>query len=224
MDIRWLGTMAYGQALQLQEELQEKRIHGEIPDTLLLLEHPPVLTMGRRARPENILVSRDSLAQRGVSVVDINRGGDVTYHGPGQLVGYPIFDLREQGRDIRLFMHRLEAIFVALLSRYGVEAHAEEGRHTGVFHGTDKLVAFGISVRQWVTMHGFAFNVQPDLTHFSWILPCGLSDRGVTSVEALIGRRLDLAEVAQEVGVLFRLTFEKNAQRPEGNGWEGGPA
>lgn len=207
MDIRWLGTMEYTQALRLQEELQAQRICGEIPDTLLLLDHPPVLTMGRRAQPGNILLSRETLEQRGVSVVDINRGGDVTYHGPGQLVGYPIFDLREQGRDIRLFMNRLEGIFITLLSRYGIEAHSEDGRHTGVFHGNDKLVAFGISVRQWVTMHGFAFNVHPDLTHFSWIVPCGLADRGVTSVEVLIGRRLELEEVAQEVGVLFQQTF-----------------
>ena len=106
MEIRWLGTMEYRQALQLQEDLQEKRIHGQCPDTLLLLEHPPVLTMGRRASSDNILISREALEQRGVSVVEINRGGDVTYHGPGQLVGYPIFDLREQGRDIRLFMNR----------------------------------------------------------------------------------------------------------------------
>lgn len=215
MEIRWLGTMEYRQALQLQEDLQEKRIHGQCPDTLLLLEHPPVLTMGRRASSDNILISREALEQRGVSVVEINRGGDVTYHGPGQLVGYPIFDLREQGRDIRLFMNRLEGIFVTLLSRYGIEAHSEDGRHTGVFHGHDKLVAFGISVRQWVTMHGFAFNVQPDLTHFSWILPCGLSDRGVTSVEALTGRRLSLEQVAQDVGALFQQTFQQPYQYVE---------
>ncbi len=215
MDIRWLGTMEYMQALQLQEELQAQRIRGEIPDTLLLLEHPPVLTMGRRAQADNILLSREALEKRGISVVDINRGGDVTYHGPGQLVGYPIFDLREQGRDIRLFMNRLEGIFITLLTRYGIEAHAEDGRHTGVFHGNDKLVAFGISVRQWVTMHGFAFNVQPDLTHFSWIVPCGLADRGVTSVGVLTGRRLELEQVAQQVGDLFLQTFAQGFQSPE---------
>ena len=213
MDIRWLGTMEYGEALRLLEDLQEARIRNEVPDTLLLLEHPPVLTMGRRANEANIRLPRETLRAMGVSVVDVNRGGDVTYHGPGQLVGYPIFDLRAQGRDIRLFLTRLESIFLTLLDRYGVAAHAESGVHTGIFAGTDKLVAIGISVRQWVTLHGFAFNVSTNLSHFDWIIPCGLSDRGVTSLCALTGQPVSLESIADEVAALFRETFESDGTR-----------
>lgn len=215
MDIRMMGIMAYDEALQLQESLQAARIRDEIPDTLLLLEHPPVITMGRRAKQENILVPRQVLDRMGVQVTDINRGGDVTYHGPGQMVGYPIFDLKHHGRDIRLFLERLEDIFIQVLSRYGIEAHRETGRHTGVFAGPDKIVAFGISVRQWVTLHGFAFNINTDLSHFSWIVPCGLEDRGVTSMQKLLGRLVPMKQVMEEVAVLFQEVFPGDEDLPE---------
>ncbi len=207
MDIRMMGNMAYDEALQLQEGLQSARIRDGIPDTLLLLEHPPIITMGRRASPANILAPRIVLERLGVRVVDINRGGDVTYHGPGQLVGYPIFDLKRHGRDIHLFLERLEDIFIRILARYGIQAHRESGRHTGVFAGTDKIVAFGISVRQWVTLHGFAFNVNTDLSHFDWIVPCGLEDRGVTSMKKLLGYPVPMGQVMEEVAALFQEVF-----------------
>ncbi len=207
MDVRMLGKMPYPEALHLQECLQAARIADEIPDTLLLLEHPPVLTMGRRASYSNILLSKEQLDQLAVEVVDVSRGGDVTYHGPGQLVGYPIFDLKQHGKDIRLFLHRMEEIFIRILSEYGVDAHRETGTHTGVFAGTDKLVAFGVSVRQWVTMHGFAFNINTDLSHFEWIVPCGLQDRGVTSLARLLGREICMDEISNRVAELFRETF-----------------
>jgi lipoyl(octanoyl) transferase len=210
MDIRMMGNMAYEEALRLQESLQSARILNTIPDTLLLLEHPPVLTMGRRASTANILMSTENLDAMGVRVVDINRGGDVTYHGPGQLVGYPIFDLKGHGRDIRLFLERLEELFIRILALYGIRAHGETGRHTGVFCGTDKIVAFGISVRQWVTMHGFAFNVNTDLSHFEWIVPCGLEDRGVTSMQKLLGRPVPMDQVVGQVAALFQEMFPGN--------------
>ncbi len=210
MDIRMMGNMAYAEALHLQESLQAARIQGEIPDTLLLLEHPPVITMGRRASPANILMPKEVLDGMGVQVVDINRGGDVTYHGPGQLVGYPIFDLKCHGRDIRLFLERLEELFIRILALYGIQAHGETGRHTGVFCGTDKIVAFGISVRQWVTMHGFAFNVNTDLSHFEWIVPCGLEDRGVTSMRKILGRPVPMRQVMDQAAELFKEMFPGN--------------
>ena len=215
MDIRMMGNMAYEEALQLQERLQAARMENEIPDTLLLLEHPPVITMGRRASPANILAPKNVLDRLGVRVVDINRGGDVTYHGPGQLVGYPIFDLKRHGRDIHFFLERLEDIFIRILARYGIQAHRETGRHTGVFVGTDKIVAFGISVRQWVTLHGFAFNVNTDLSHFEWIVPCGLEDRGVTSLKKLLGQPVPMGQVLEEVAALFREVFPGDPAFPD---------
>lgn len=194
----------------MQEELQEARVRDEIPDTLLLLEHPPVLTLGKRTQPGNIRLSPEELSALAVEVFPVNRGGDVTYHGPGQLVGYPILDLKQHGRDINLFTEGLSTVFIRLLAQeYGIVAHSESSRHTGVFVGSDKITAFGISVRHWVTMHGFAFNVNTDLSHFDWIVPCGLTDRGVTSLERLTGVKQDMNQVMDGVEAQFREIFGK---------------
>lgn len=198
--VQRLGLYSYREALALQEHTQLERIAGHIPDTLLLLEHPPVLTLGKRTQPGHIRLSEAERLALGVETVEINRGGDVTYHGPGQLVGYPIFDLKQHGKDIRQFVGNLETVFIRLMAeQYGITAHAETDRHTGVFVGTDKLTAFGISVRQWVTMHGFAFNVNTNLQHFDWIIPCGLTDRGVTSIERLTGKQQQMQQVTDLV-------------------------
>jgi len=204
------GRLDYKEALELQEETQRKRIEGSIPDTLILLEHFPVLTLGRRGDEQNILRSREELAAAGVSVYDVNRGGDVTYHGPGQIVGYPVMDLKEMGRDIKDYVFRIEEVFIRLLSaEFGIRAEREDKKYTGVWVGNDKITAIGIAVRQWVTMHGFAFNVNTDLSHFGWINPCGLSEKGVTSVQKLTGVEADFARVNDLVVKYFFEVFER---------------
>ncbi|MCD6322937.1 MAG: lipoyl(octanoyl) transferase LipB [Clostridiales bacterium] len=195
-----LGTMEYGECLELQRRLRDKRIAGDIRDTLLLVEHTPVLTMGRRGQNENVVVSEGFLKKKGIDVHWVERGGDVTYHGPGQLVVYPIFDLTGFGRNIHTFVDNLiNAIMNVLKEEFNIEAHREDGKHTGVYIGTDKIAAIGLAIRRWVSMHGFAFNVNTDLSHFRWIVPCGLGDRGVTSVKEQIGNEADFELVKNKI-------------------------
>ena len=195
-----LGTMEYGECLELQRRLRDKRIAGDIKDTLLLVEHTPVLTMGRRGQNENVIVSEEFLKKKGIDVHWVERGGDVTYHGPGQLVVYPIFDLTGFGRNIHTFVDNLiNAIMNVLKEEFNIEAHREDGKHTGVYIGTDKIAAIGLAIRRWVSMHGFAFNVNTDLSHFRWIVPCGLGDRGVTSVKEQIGNEADFELVKNKI-------------------------
>jgi lipoyl(octanoyl) transferase len=204
-----LGLIEYGEALALQETLVEKRQQGLIGDTLLLLEHPPVLTLGVRGDEANILASREELEAAGVTIFRVGRGGDVTYHGPGQVVGYPILDLSTHGRDIKRFVWNVEEVFVRLLQQeFGIEAGRGEQKYTGVWVGDEKITAIGIAVKRWVTMHGFAFNVNTDLSHFGWINPCGLTDRGVTSLQKLTGRMQDFERVTQLVAEYFASVFD----------------
>lgn len=207
-----LGSIDYREALALQEKLQKQRIEGNCPDTLLLLEHPAVLTMGTRGENRNIVLERSELEKLGVQVVDCNRGGDVTYHGPGQIVGYPIMDLKNHGRDIRSFVHRLEQVFINILKEtFEMDSYPGEGKYTGVFVGVDKLTAIGIAVSRWVTMHGFAFNVNTELSHFNWIVPCGLQDRGVTSLKKLLGQPVDIQQMNSLIIQQFELLFNVHA-------------
>ncbi len=195
-----LGTKGYGQCLELQRKLRDQRIAGQIGDTLLLVEHAPVLTMGRRGQDDNVVVSGKFLKKQGIDVFGIERGGDVTYHGPGQLVVYPIFDLAGFGKDIHKFVERLQdSVMKVLDEEFGIEAHKEDGKHTGVYVGNNKITAIGLAFRRWVSMHGFAFNVNTDLSHYRWIIPCGLGDRGVTSVRELIGGEVDFYDVKKKV-------------------------
>jgi lipoyl(octanoyl) transferase len=202
-----LGVVDYAQALDLQRERVAARQAGAIPDTLLLLEHPHVYTLGRNAKKENLLFSPEQLAARGAQVFEIDRGGDVTYHGPGQLVGYPILDLAQHRRDIAWYMSSLEEVFIAVAREYGIQAAPLAGA-PGVWVGNDKLVALGVHISRWVTSHGFAFNVNTDLRYFDWIVPCGLRDKGVTSLQKLLGRRVEMAEVAEKVVRHFGRVFE----------------
>lgn len=196
--VEQLGVIGYEQGLKLQDKLVAERKAGSIPDTLLLLEHPHVYTLGRNAKKENVLISDDELAARGVQVFAINRGGDVTYHGPGQMVGYPIFDLTKHRRDVAWFMRSIEEVFIAVAGEYGVTAGRIVGV-PGVWVGNDKLVALGVHISRWVTSHGFAFNVNTDLRYFSWIVPCGLHDKGVTSLQKLLGRPVEMREANEKV-------------------------
>lgn len=195
-----LGTMEYGECLELQRKLRDKRIADKIDDTLLLVEHKPVLTMGRRGQDDNVVVSEEFLKENGIDVHWVERGGDVTYHGPGQLVVYPIFNLAGYGKDIHAFVNNLiDAVSRVLEDEFNLTAHREEGKHTGVYIGTDKIAAIGLAIRRWVSMHGFAFNVNTDLSHFRWIVPCGLGDRGVTSVKEQTGNEADFELVKNKI-------------------------
>lgn len=190
----WLGRMAYRPCWELQRRLASARAAGALPDVLLLVEHPPVFTLGRSARPEHVLWDEEECRRRGVEVVAVDRGGDVTYHGPGQLVGYPIVHLGELGLGVRAYVHALEQAMIDLLQRMGVSAHRAPGL-PGVWIGRAKIGAIGVRVSRGVTTHGFAFNVDPEVEHFTGIVPCGLRDRGVTTLAAVLGRPVPLGEV-----------------------------
>lgn len=178
-----LGLVPYGEALERQRALADDRIAGRLPhDTLLLLEHPHVVTLGRGAKQTSLPIDPEALRRRGIDVFEIERGGDVTYHGPGQLVGYPIFDLTQHRRDLHWFLRRLEETLIAALDTLGVAGERREG-YTGVWTAGRKIASIGIHVRQWVTWHGFALNVTTDLSAFDLIVPCGIPDVVMTSVE-----------------------------------------
>lgn len=208
LEIIKLGKMEYGEALAIQENLLGRRQKDEIGDSLLLVEHFPVLTVGRNGDRANILATPEELSKAGASVFDVSRGGDVTYHGTGQLTGYPILHLDCCGKDIRRFTGLLQETFIRLLEmEYGISSSPAEGKYTGVWVGNSKITAIGIAVKRWVTMHGFAFNINTDLTHFRWIVPCGLVDRGVTSLEKLTGAKQDFWQVANKVAEYFCEVF-----------------
>lgn len=191
-----LGLVEYGEAYRLQRRLHRQRLDGEISDTLLLLEHPPTLTIGRSGSLDNVLVSREQLTREGITLFFISRGGDVTYHGPGQLVGYPIMDLGEREKDIHRYVHDLEEVIIRTLREFSISATRDEG-HAGVWVGKEEVAAIGLSIRRWVTMHGFALNVNPNLNHFSLINPCGLPDRKATSISQILGHEVPI-EIATE--------------------------
>jgi lipoyl(octanoyl) transferase len=216
--VEHLGLVDYADGLCLQRERIAARKAGVIPDTLLLLEHPPVYTLGRNAKKDNILLSTEQLAARGVQVFEIDRGGDVTYHGPGQLVGYPILDLTQHRRDIAWYMRSLEEVLIGVARDCGILAGRLAGA-PGVWVGNDKLAAMGVHVSRWVTSHGFAFNVNTDLRYFEWIVPCGLRDKGVTSLEKLLGRRVEMDEVVgkaiRQFGTVFDLEMVEKVESRE---------
>lgn len=204
-----LGKVNYGEGLLLQERLVASRQRGTVPDTLLLLEHPPVLTIGRHGDRRNVLVPDSLLEEEGIKVYEVNRGGDVTYHGPGQLVGYPIIDLKGYGRDVHAYYANLEQVFIDVLSEYQLAARRDES-YPGVWVGNKKITAIGVAVKKWVTMHGFAFNVRPDLRHFKLINPCGIVDRGVTSLEQCVPAGIDPVQVEEQVIQSFARIFDLN--------------
>lgn len=199
LHIYQLGRVAYGPTLALQERLRDARIAGDIPDTLLLLEHTPVITFGRGARQAHLLASSAQLAERGVERFDIGRGGDVTYHGPGQLVGYPIIDLRPDRQDVRKYVSALEEIMIRVAKNHGLTANRIAGLN-GTWVEARKIGAVGVRISKWVTMHGFALNVNTDLEAFNLIVPCGIPDKAVTSLAGEVGHELDLDAVAAETG------------------------
>jgi lipoate-protein ligase B len=200
--------------LALQKDRHARVVSGEIDDTLFLLEHEPVITLGRNSGDGHLLASRDRLAAEGVEVFETGRGGDVTYHGPGQIVGYPILHLRDQERDVRQFVTCLEEIMIRVAADFGVEAGRIEGMR-GIWAGGAKLGAVGVRIAQWTTMHGFAFNVQSGMAGFELIVPCGLHGREVTSLAELTGRSVDLATVEERVQVHAGLVLDRQIEVAE---------
>ncbi|MBI2847057.1 MAG: lipoyl(octanoyl) transferase LipB [Chloroflexi bacterium] len=200
------GQVPYDKALALQDSIREMRVAGKIPDTLILLEHPPVITLGRSGNMENILVPSETLAALGVSLSPTSRGGDVTYHGPGQLVGYPILDLSGYGQDVHSYLRAVEEVLIQALADFGIRAGRVAGL-TGVWVDNKKIAAIGIHIRRWVTMHGFALNVNPNLSHFSLIHPCGIKDRPVTSMAQLLSHDVDMNLVRESVIHSFSRVF-----------------
>ncbi len=201
-----LGRMPYPEAWILQKRVHAQRVEGKIPDTLLLVEHPPVVTRGRTPGALHLRVPLPHLKAQGIEFYEVERGGDVTFHGPGQLVGYPIFQIPRRLAGIRPFVRALETALIQALQSFGIPAHTDP-KYTGVFVGPHKIVAIGIAVRRWVAFHGFALNVHTDLRYFDLIVPCGITDRGVTSMERELKRPIRLDEVKPAVVRAFESVF-----------------
>jgi len=209
LDVRRLGLVPYGEALDLQKELVEERRAGRVPDLLMLLQHPPVITLGvRRDSRSHITASEGQLAMHGVEVHEAGRGGDVTYHGPGQIVGYPILDLRPDRCDVHRYVRDLEQVMIRVCADYGISAHRVDGL-SGAWVGTEKIGAIGVRISRWITSHGFAFNVNTRLEDFQLIVPCGIADRGVTSLGKLLGGELPVAEVEDRFIRRFAEVFDR---------------
>lgn len=216
-----LGRVGYQEACQLQADLVDRRINDGISDTILLLEHPPTITVGKSGKPENILASQHELRKRGIPLFFSDRGGDVTYHGPGQLVVYPIIDLKNRDRDLHRYAYDLEEVIISTLGDFGIVATRDES-HRGVWVLDKEMAAIGLRVRRWVTMHGFALNVNTDLEPFSLINPCGFTDRGATSMAVLLGREVPMAAVTEGVLDRFSKVFgaEMKLLSPDSIDWE----
>ena len=207
LDVRSLGLVSYAEALALQSDLVEGRRDGELPDQLLLLEHPHVITMGTGSRPEHVLVDAAERERLRIELVEVGRGGDVTYHGPGQLVGYPILDLKSARKDVHRYLRDLETVLIDALKSLGVQGDSVKGQ-TGVWVDGRKIAAVGVRISSgWITSHGFALNVSTDLSYFKTIVPCGLEDVCVTSVSTELARPTEVAEVIPVVTNAFAAVF-----------------
>jgi len=208
-----LGLTDYFEVWDVQKALAGQRGEGSVTDTLLLLEHPHTYTLGRRGKLSDVLVDEATLEEIGVKVCHVDRGGEVTYHGPGQIVGYPIVDVRPLGGPVE-YVRTLEAVLINTMTDFGLEARREDGL-TGVWVGNDKIAAIGVKISQGIATHGFALNVNTNLSYFQHIVPCGIQDMVITSMERLLGRTVDLDEVAMCLvhyfGLLFRRTMEEEA-------------
>jgi len=183
IDVKRLGSMDYQAALGLQLDYLEKRINGEINDTLIFLQHTPTITIGRKGNKDNLLISEKILKQKKIKYYEVNRGGDITYHGPGQLVCYPIIDLKNHTKDVHKYLRTLEQIIIDVLLEFDIEARRIEGL-TGVFVKNSKIASIGVGIKRWVTFHGLSLNINTDLSYFDFIVPCGLNNNPVTSIKS----------------------------------------
>ncbi len=200
-----LGQKSYNEVWNLQKEMQLKRIKKEMDDVLILVEHNSVYTLGKNADTNHLLQNRD----KSIDVYNIERGGDITYHGPGQLVGYPILDLTNYKKSVSWYMRTLEQMIIEVLDEFDISAKREEGL-TGVWVGDEKIAAQGVRLSRWVTMHGFSINVNPDLSFYDGIIPCGIFDRGVTSIQKILGVNLKMEKVKSLVVDKFNKVFIRN--------------
>jgi lipoate-protein ligase B len=214
-----LGLIDYDDCLAAQRRMVELRLAGGAEDSLLLLEHAPVITVGTKGGEENLLVAPDRLERAGVKLHRTDRGGNITYHGPGQLVGYPIFDLRSHGKDVHLFLRNLEQVVIDVLADFGIAGERSPGL-TGVWVGGDKICSIGVAVRRWISYHGFALNVAPNFGHWALIHPCGLVGKRVTSMERLIGRSLDMDAVKRSTIDKFAKVFALSPMQIDGLPWK----
>ncbi|MGQ0560389.1 MAG: lipoyl(octanoyl) transferase LipB [Gemmatimonadota bacterium] len=211
LQVTRLGTIPYGDALQLQASLVEQRRASAIPERLLLLEHPHVITLGTSSRDDHVLVDAEERKLLGIELFETGRGGDVTYHGPGQLVGYPILDLKPDRCDLHRYVRDIEEVLMRALRTLGLECGRKPGL-TGVWHGEEKIAAIGVRVSSgWITSHGFALNVNTDLAFFDAIVPCGIREHGVTSMKRALGRAIEMADVCDAVAASFAAVFELEA-------------
>ena len=209
IEVRRLGIVPYAEALELQKVLVEERRDGRVPNLLLLLQHPPVITLGvRRSSRSHVTATERQLAIHGIDMCESGRGGDVTYHGPGQIVGYPILDLRPDRCDVHRYVRDLEEVMIRVCADYGVRAGRVEGM-SGAWVGTEKIGAIGVRISRWITSHGFAFNVNTDLDAFQLIVPCGIPDRGVTSLATLTGCDVSIEEVENRIISRFGEVFDR---------------
>jgi lipoyl(octanoyl) transferase len=210
LEIQRLGLVPYAEALEIQKQLVEQRRSNGTADQLLLLQHPAVITLGVKSRNDrsHVLETPERLAARGIELVETGRGGDVTYHGPGQLVGYPIIDLNPDRRDVHRYVRDLEEVLIRTVAGFGIVADRLPGL-TGVWVGDGKLAAIGVRIARWITSHGFALNVGTNLEHFRLIIPCGITDKNVTSIEKLLGRPVPMSEVEFAVCRAFADVFDR---------------
>jgi lipoyl(octanoyl) transferase len=210
LEVRRLGLVPYSEALAMQRALVEERRAGFVPDLLLLLQHPPVITLGvkRDGGRSNIIATGSHLASLGIEVFETGRGGDVTYHGPGQIVGYPILDLKPDRQDVHRYVRDVEDVMIRVCADYGIAAERVEGM-TGTWVGAEKIGAIGVRISRWITSHGFAFNVSTNLDHFKLIVPCGIGDRGVTSLTKLTGRAVPIEEAEDALIRQFAAVFDR---------------
>ena len=205
MDVLDLETCPYGKAWDIQKDIHTKRVRKEIPDTLILVEHPHVYTLGKNANAQHLIASREYLRTKGIEIFNVDRGGDITYHGPGQLVGYPIFDLKDHKESVSWYVHTVEEVLIRLLADYGIPAGRLE-KMTGVWVGNQKIAAIGMRISRWVTMHGFALNVTTNLSLYDGIIPCGIASKGVTRIVDF-APEISMAQVKQDIAQKFKILF-----------------
>jgi lipoyl(octanoyl) transferase len=206
--VAWLGRISYEEALSLQMQICDLKKQGFDKDVLLLLEHPPTITLGRSGKRDHLLVTEEYLKLRGIDLWNVDRGGDITFHGPGQLVGYPILTLQTQERDVHRYMHNLEESLIQLLETYGINGSREHGL-TGVWTQAGKIAAMGVHISRWITRHGFALNINTDLSYYDFIVPCGISGRKITSLQYILSHSVNMEEVVERYLPIFGTLWDR---------------
>ncbi len=207
-----LGHREYKEVWDIQKRIHAKRLENEIADTLILVEHNPVITMGKSGKEKNLLIPFKLLEEKGIAYYEIERGGDVTFHGPGQLVGYPLFNIKQGLIGIKPFIEKIEDVIVAALAEFGIGAEKKE-KMIGVWNKKGKICSIGIAVQRWISFHGFALNVNTDLSYFDYIVPCGLKNIMMTSMQKILNKEIALDEVKKVVSQKFGLVFSKNIKK-----------